>query len=232
LRLRKPDFANPGIDLYVSRAIRDACEDSWCRGSALVAARYVFISFFVVVSVATLLITVRTLVVTGRWIGLPQARCWFVVAALAVGPGIVANLILKDNLGRARPRDVVEFGGAKAFTPAFVPSAECLRNCSFVSGEASSIYASFFALALVVPQYRMVLLATGIAGGTLAGAIRMLQGAHFLSDVLFAGIFMALTVSLLHIVLIGAWRNGRRVSTRLPFTWPALPRSVTVARRR
>jgi hypothetical protein len=35
----------------------------------------------------------------------------------------------------------------------------------------------------------------------------MSQGAHFLSDVLFAGIFMALTASALHILLIGLWRE-------------------------
>jgi hypothetical protein len=35
----------------------------------------------------------------------------------------------------------------------------------------------------------------------------MSQGGHFLSDVLFAGIFMALTASALHILFIGLWRE-------------------------
>lgn len=211
--------ASPTIDLAVSNAIRDVCEDAWCRGPALTVARYAFISLFVLICVATLIATTRVLVESGRWFGATQARCWFVIACLAVGPGVIANLVLKDNLGRARPRDVIEFGGGKVFTPAFVPSDQCPDNCSFVSGEASSIYAAFFALALVLPQYRVALLATGIAAGTLAGAIRMMQGAHFLSDVIFAGLFMAVTVSLLHIAIIGLWRAPR-------------PRSASIAAER
>jgi dolichol-phosphate mannosyltransferase len=119
--------------------------------------------------------------------------------------------VFKENMGRARPRDIVEFGGTKTFTPPLVPSRECARNCSFISGEASSIYAAFFALALLIPQYRMGLLISGIAAGTLAGIVRIIQGAHFLSDVLFAGVFMAITVSLLHIAFIGLWRDPRRI---------------------
>jgi lipid A 4'-phosphatase len=206
--------ANPAIDLTVSETIRGVCSDAWCRGPALVAVRYAFIGVFTLVCFATLAVTVRVLVESGRWFGATQARCWFVVACLAVGPGVVANLVLKDNLGRARPREVIEFGGTKAFTPAFVPSNQCPDNCSFVSGEASSMFASFFALALVLPQYRMALIAAGIATGSIAGAIRMLQGAHFLSDVLFAGIFMALTVSVLHMAVIGFWRNSEASRAR------------------
>lgn len=77
------------------------------------------------------------------------------------------------------------------------------------------MFAVFFALALLLPQYRLGLLMTGLAAGTLAGAVRIVQGAHFLSDVLFAGLFMALTVSLLHIAFIGLWRDPRR-------TWSAV----------
>jgi lipid A 4'-phosphatase len=101
-----------------------------------------------------------------------------------------------------------------------VPSRECPRNCSFVSGEASAMFAPFFALAFLLPQYRMGLLAAGLATGLLVGTVRIIQGAHFLSDVLFAGIFMALTVALLHIAFIGVWREPRRTWSTLaaPFT--------------
>lgn len=85
------------------------------------------------------------------------------------------------------------------------------------------MFAAFFALALLLPQYRRGLLAAGLAAGLLAGAVRITQGAHFLSDVLFAGIFMALTVSLLHIAMIGIWREPRR-------TWSALAAPFTPLR--
>lgn len=224
-------IANPGIDLAVSGAIRGVCADSWCRGPALVAVRYAFIGIFALICLATLAVTVRVLIESGRWFGATQARCWFVIACLAVGPGVVANLVLKDNLGRARPREVIELGGKKAFSPALVPSDQCPDNCSFVSGEASSMFASFFALALVLPQYRMALIATGIATGGVAGAIRMFQGAHFLSDILFAGIFMALTVSLLHMLVIGLWQAFGQSRKSLP-PWGALARLASGVRSR
>lgn len=220
-------IANPGIDLAISNAVREACPvppvrsgAPWCPTTAVAVARKAFMAIFLLVTIATLVVATRLLLAERKWFGFEQARCWFMLAVLVVGPGIVANLILKDNVGRARPRDVIEFGGTKAFTPPLVLSQECPRNCSFVSGEASSMFAAFFALALLLPQYRLGLLAAGLATGTLAGAIRILQGAHFLSDVLFAGLFMALTVSLLHIAIIGLWRDPRR-------TWSALATPFT-----
>jgi lipid A 4'-phosphatase len=219
-------IANPDIDLAVSNAVREACPippaaqgGPWCPTATVVTVRKIFMAIFLLLALATLVVSIRVLLAERKWFGSAQARCWFMIAALIVGPGIVANLVFKDNMGRARPRDVVEFGGSKVFTPPLVPSRECPRNCSFVSGEASSMFAAFFALALLLPQYRLGLLAAGVTMGIMIGAIRIVQGAHFLSDVLFAGIFMALTVSLLHIAFIGLWRDPRR-------TWNTLAATV------
>jgi lipid A 4'-phosphatase len=111
-----------------------------------------------------------------------------------VGPGLVANLILKDQWGRPRPKHVAEFGGSKTFHPPILMSKQCPRNCSFVSGEASAMYIPFFAAAAMLPASAPVLVATGTVMGLAAGAVRIAQGGHFLSDVIFAGVFMALTV--------------------------------------
>jgi lipid A 4'-phosphatase len=207
---------HPELDLALSTTFWEMCPPPkagrpWCTTETVTMARQLFIALFALLALATLAVTTRVLIARRRWLGLDQARCLFMIAVLIVGPGVVANLAFKENLGRARPRDVVDFGGTKAFTPALVPSRECARNCSFISGEASSLYAAFFALALLIPQYRLALLIGGIAAGSLAGLVRMIQGAHFLSDVLFAGIFMAMTVSLLHIAIIGFWRDPQRI---------------------
>jgi membrane-associated PAP2 superfamily phosphatase len=111
----------------------------------------------------------------------------FLLLCFAVGPGLVANIIFKDHWGRARPMQVVEFGGDKSYTPPLTPSDQCARNCSFFSGEASAIFALFFAAALVVPQWSTGLIFVGILAGLADGTVRVLQGAHFMSDVLFAG---------------------------------------------
>ncbi|WP_295556230.1 phosphatase PAP2 family protein [uncultured Hyphomicrobium sp.] len=220
--------SNPGIDLAISNAFQQACAippiakgAPWCPTDAVAMTRKIFMGVFLLVVFATLIVSIRTFLAGRKLFGAEQARCLFMIAVLVVGPGVVANLVLKENSGRARPRDVIEFGGTKAFTPPLVPSGECQRNCSFVSGEASSMFAAFFALALLLPRYRIGMLATAIAMGTLAGLVRILQGAHFLSDVVFAGIFMALTVSLLHIAIIGLWRDPRRTLNAV--TAPLMP---------
>lgn len=137
--------------------------------------------------------------------GFPQ---WlFLGLCLVLGPGVVANVVLKDNWGRARPFHVHELGGQQAFTPALVRSTSCRNNCSFVSGEAAAIYALFFALAMLMRRRRARLIALGVGAGTLAGVVRMAQGGHFLSDVIFAGVFMALLVRALYWVLF-EWREA------------------------
>jgi lipid A 4'-phosphatase len=111
------------------------------------------------------------------------------------------NVIVKDMVGRARPKSVQEFGGDRLFSPPLVIAGQCPRSCSFVSGEASSSYVIFYAAAVVAPQFAPILIGVGTIAGFLTGLIRMGQGAHFLSDVVFAGIFMALTVAAAYFAL-------------------------------
>lgn len=108
----------------------------------------------------------------------------FLALALLLGPGLMVNLVFKDQWGRARPRQVEEFGGAARFTPAWVMTDQCERNCSFVSGDASLGYV-LIAIAFVSRRPRFWLI-TGLAAGTALGLMRMGQGGHFLSDVIFS----------------------------------------------
>ena len=59
---------------------------------------------------------------------------------LLVGPGLIVNVFLKEYWGRPRPASTDLFGGLLPFVPAGDWSNACLDNCSFVSGEASSIF--------------------------------------------------------------------------------------------
>lgn len=137
----------------------------------------------------------------------------FLLLALLLGPGLLTNTVLKDNWGRARPLQTSEFGGTKTFTPALLPADQCAKNCSFVSGDgALGFYLhSFF---YVVPAaYRRRVFAAGlIGGGVIFGGLRIAMGAHFFSDVLWAGVLMLLASALLHMLFYGraatvaAWR--------------------------
>ncbi len=161
---------------------------------------------FIVLYFGTIALCLVGLALTWRqrpcWLSLGKVQWLFLAACLAAGPGLVANLIFKDQWGRARPTQVTEFGGSKLFTPPLLPARQCPRNCSFVSGEASSTYVVFYAAAALVPQWSVALVAAGTVGGLATGLVRMAQGAHFLSDVVFAGVFMGLTVLLLRTLIL------------------------------
>jgi lipid A 4'-phosphatase len=120
----------------------------------------------------------------------------YLLLALALGPGLVVNVFFKENWGRARPRAIVEFGGTKQFTRAFVLSDQCDNNCSFVSGEASL---GFYGLAFifVARRRRKTIAFASLLAGSLIGFLRMSLGAHFLSDVIFSGVFTFLVSYLL-----------------------------------
>jgi lipid A 4'-phosphatase len=120
----------------------------------------------------------------------------FLLAVIAVGPWLSVT-ILKDHWGRARPVQISEFGGDKRFTPAWVISDQCDDNCSFVSGHASGAF-SLMALGWVVAERRRRLwLALGILWGAHMGLVRMAQGGHFLSDVVFAGFIVYFSAALM-----------------------------------
>lgn len=133
-----------------------------------------------------------------------RGKLAYLLLVLALGPGLVVNGVFKSHWGRARPADVVEFGGQQPFTPAFVVSPACRRNCSFVSGHAATGFLLMSVAFLDRPRRRRWLWA-GIALGGAAGLGRIMQGSHFLSDVIFSGFFVYFTAWL---VDLGMHRIG------------------------
>jgi len=127
----------------------------------------------------------------------------FLFLVMAIGPGLLVNEVFKAESGRARPATVQQFEGTRQFSPAFEPSDQCSSNCSFVSGHAAMGF-FFLAFAWVLRDRRW--LYWGAAIGLLVGLGRMMQGAHFLSDVLFGYPVVYLTALLLARPLLGRWR--------------------------
>ena len=132
----------------------------------------------------------------------------FLVVTLALGPGIVTNLIFKDHWGRPRPIDVTEFGGSDRFMPWWDPRGPCANNCSFVAGEPSGAFWTLAPAALAPPPWRPLAYGAALAFGAGIGLLRIGSGAHFFTDVVFAGVFMFLVVWTLH-GLIYRWRATR-----------------------
>jgi len=118
----------------------------------------------------------------------------FVLASFLIGPGLIVNGILKKYWGRARPRDIVEFGGDAVFTRAWQIADQCAGNCSFVSGEAASAF-WLVSLAFIVPAaWRGATIAATLAFAAIVSATRIAMGGHFLSDVLIAWIITLLVM--------------------------------------
>ena len=132
----------------------------------------------------------------------------FLLVTLVLGPGLIVNVGLKDYWGRARPIDVPQFGGVEPFTPWWDPRGACPKNCSFVAGEASGAFWTLAPAALAPPAWRAAAYAAATAFGIGVGLLRMAFGAHFLSDVAFAGVFMFLLIWTMH-GLIYRWPRTR-----------------------
>jgi hypothetical protein len=49
----------------------------------------------------------------------------FLIVTMALGPGLLANVILKEHWGRSRPIDVTQFSGTDRFSPWWSPRGDC-----------------------------------------------------------------------------------------------------------
>jgi lipid A 4'-phosphatase len=111
----------------------------------------------------------------------------FVVGSFILGPGLIINGILKEYYGRARPIQVEQFGGHAHFTSALTITDQCYHNCSFTAGDPSVGFA-LIAFAMILPRYETALTIIALLTGLAIGLMRIAQGGHFLSDVLFTAV--------------------------------------------
>ncbi|CUW38516.1 Putative Superfamily protein(Phosphatidic acid phosphatase/chloroperoxidase, N-terminal,42-233) [Magnetospirillum sp. XM-1] len=126
--------------------------------------------------------------------GIRPPMALLVVASLALGPGLVVNMILKDNWGRARPSTITEFNAGyqpdRRYTPALAMSDQCEDNCSFPSGHAALGFWTVSLALLAPPGRRRAAMAAAFAFGAAMGLVRIAQGGHFISDVAFSGVIV------------------------------------------
>ena len=118
----------------------------------------------------------------------------FIWSSLIISIIIIINILLKGLWGRARPNDVLQLGGSDVYSPWYKITDECLNNCSFVSGDASvgfSMLVLFFITRKTIYCYLAVVL------GSLLGLVRIAEGGHFLSDVVFSFLVVAISTILL-----------------------------------
>ena len=204
----------PQLDLTVSRMAFDPQRGFLAAGSVVIAWIHH------AVPIAGWLLFVGGILLA---LGFPRRRSLrlrIVGAALAIsmlaGVAGAVNGVLKSHWGRARPVHVFEFGGTSQYTPPLVITRQCERNCSFVSGHASTGFALMALGIYGKRRQRLRWLVIGWAAGLSLGAIRIAQGGHFMGDVLFAGLLMWGLCLAMRPMLLGAFRffSANRVDWR------------------
>lgn len=122
--------------------------------------------------------------------------CLFLVLMLVIGPGIIVNTVFKANWGRPRPREIIEYSGSETYLPVWEKGVSGIGQ-SFPSGHAAIGYylmAPFFVFyAMGKKRQAYFFLWGGLIYGTLMGLGRVIQGAHFASDVLWSAGFVYYT---------------------------------------
>ncbi|MGR6873155.1 phosphatase PAP2 family protein [Pseudomonas sp. HK3] len=195
-------FAVPQVDLWVANIF-------WQPDVGFALNENAFVQFVYVVFryMPHFLVPLLLLLLMLPWLkkSLKPSRKYsgFLLVVLLVGPGIIVHPILKDNWDRPRPRDVQQFGGQLKFSPAFVMADQPGNNQSFASGHAAMGF-FFMAFAWLFRQRRYLL------GGLIIGAIvslgRIVQGGHFLSDIVTAGFIVYFTCQVLAHFMLGDYR--------------------------
>ncbi len=192
----------PQLDLMVSAPFNTMVSDGYNfslrLSQPLQLARDIglWVGTAVIVSVVAalafkLILPRRRLLLSGRAI-------LFLMTTVALGPGLVANIVLKDHWARPRPIEVTQFGGTEHFVAWWDPRGECDNNCSFVSGDVSGAVWTIAPAVLVPPPWRALACGAALALGIGMAALRIVMGAHFFTDTLFAGVFTFLIIWLVH----------------------------------
>jgi len=138
----------------------------------------------------------------------------FMVILLLLGPGVLVNSVFKDHWGRPRPREIAQFGGVQQFHHPW-ERGESGKGKAFPSGHgASAFYLAmpFFALRRRKPRVAIWIFSAGMLYGIFMGIARIVQGGHFVSDILWAWGFVHLTAVTLY-YLMGLDHDDNSVSS-------------------
>jgi len=190
----------PQLDLALARPFFDAAGIGfWARAHPdWLWGRWFGIWVPTVLAIAAGVALIAKLLLPRRRMLIPGRAVVLMLATLALAPGLVTNVILKDNWGRPRPIDVTEFKGEEQFVAWWDPRGDCPKNCSFVAGEPSGAIWLMAAAAVLPSPWRPVGYGLALAFGAAIGLVRLAGGGHFVSDILFSGVFTYLIIWLVH----------------------------------
>ncbi|MBS4052471.1 MAG: phosphatase PAP2 family protein [Methylomonas sp.] len=142
-----------------------------------------------------------------------RRRALYVLLVIAIGPGLVVNLIVKDHWGRPRPVHIQQFGGEYTYVPpaklGYTPDK------SFVCGHCSVGYA-FFVLYFLSQNHKVFYFTLTLVLAWIMGFTRMTAGGHFVSDILWSGYLVFLVAYALYYGWFVRKSLGHTSSDRIP----------------
>ena len=193
----------PQIDITVSALFYKPEQNFLLRNTPL----HLFVDSWIRPSIKYLTVTLVVACVYKLFLGKsPIKRRFNIVAFLfssfLLGPVLLVNGLLKEFIGRARPKNIIEYGGTKIFSPAYFPADQCETNCSFVSGDAAVAFSTIAFALIFKGKLRFQLVAIALSFGVLVSIYRLGTGAHFLSDTVLSGLFCILIILILEIMLL------------------------------
>ncbi len=127
----------------------------------------------------------------------------YLALLLILGPGLLVNSVFKEHWGRPRPAEITRFGGTKPFLQPW-QRGEDGNGRSFPSGHSSAAFymaAPYLIYRRTHRRRALAWLTGGLLFGTVMSIARITQGAHFLSDNLWAFGMVALCALLLAALL-------------------------------
>lgn len=212
----------PQLDLAVSAWFYPVAGDSttmfgWRLSPVISNARDIGLWVSTVLVAPAVAATILKLILPRRKMFVSGGAALFLMLTMALGPGLLVNVLLKDHWGRPRPIDVAQFKGDQHFVAWWDPRGDCPGNCSFVSGDVSGAFWTLAPAVLTPPQWRVLAYGAALALGTGMAVMRIMTGAHFFSDAVFAGVFTFLIIWVVH-GLIFRWPRTRLANERVERT--------------
>ncbi|QBK04694.1 phosphatase PAP2 family protein [Hylemonella gracilis] len=149
--------------------------------------------------------------VTRSW----RRRCLALLLAAALGVGWLVHDVVKEVSNRPRPNQTLGLGGEYAFVPMLRSGMQCGDCVSFVSGHAAGGFVYMAWGMWGAPATRRRWRRIGWFAGGVLGGVRILQGGHFLSDVLFSAVVMWLCCWLMRELWLrfARWRRWRKAGS-------------------
>lgn len=203
----------PQLDLRIAKPFHDIVDGSgnrfaWGFQAWLLLVRSAALMIPALLVLPAVAAVLLKLILPWRRMLIPGRAALFLIATLALGPGLLVNVGLKDHWSRPRPIDVTVLGGNEHFVPWWDPRGDCPANCSFVSGDVSGTAWTLAPAALAPPQWRALAYGAALTLTLGMAVMRVVAGGHFFTDAVFAGVFTFLLIWLVH-GLIYRWPRTR-----------------------